>query len=214
MLVVTDQVTAFVGRQGGLAGAGQAEEQGHIAFFADVGRAVHWQYVGSRQQEVLHREHGFLHFAGVAHASDQHLLLGEVDDHATIGVGAVTLRLAHEVGDVEDLPLVAASRVELLRVDEQATTEQVLPGSLGGHLHRQVVLGGRPYVNVGNEVILGVVERLDAVPQGIELVGRELAVDRAPGNGVLGGRLFDDETVSRRTASTVTSLHDQCASIG
>ncbi|EJT85300.1 hypothetical protein PPS11_10108 [Pseudomonas putida S11] len=108
------------------------------------------------------------------------------DDHATIGVGAVTLRLAHEVGDVEDLPLATASRVVLFRVDEQATTEQVLPGSLGGHLHRQVVLGGRPYVNVGNEVILGVVERLDAVPQGIELVGRELAVDRAPGNGVLG----------------------------
>jgi hypothetical protein len=67
------------------------------------------------------------------------------------------------------------------------------------------VLGGRPYVNVGNEVILGVVERLDAVPQGIELVGRELAVDRAPGNGILGGRFFDDETVSRRTTSAPVS---------
>ncbi|MNC38415.1 hypothetical protein D3C75_870170 [compost metagenome] len=72
----------------------------------------------------------------------------------------------------------------------------------------------RAYMHVGNEVLLRVVERLDAIPQGIELVGRELAVDRAPGNGVLGGRLFDDETVSRRTASTVTGLHDQCASIG
>src|SRR3546814_7069142 len=50
-LVVADQVTAFVCRQGGFAGAGQAEEQGDVAFFADVGGAVHRQYVDGRQQE-------------------------------------------------------------------------------------------------------------------------------------------------------------------
>src|SRR5690606_3345865 len=117
---------------------------------------------------------------------DQHLLLGEVDDDAAIGVGAVALGDALEVGNVEDLPLFAAGRVVLGRVDEQATAEQVLPGGLGDHLDRQVVLGGSAYVNVGDEVLLGVVERLDARPQGIELVGRELAVDRAPGDGTGG----------------------------
>jgi hypothetical protein len=68
-------------------------------------------------------------------------------------------------------------------------------------------------MNVGNEVLLGVVERLDASPQGVELVGRELAVDRAPGNG-WGGRFFNDETVDWRTAGTVTGFDNQCASIG
>ncbi|CAI8754899.1 NAD-specific glutamate dehydrogenase [Pseudomonas sp. IT-P171] len=214
VFVVTDQVAAFVGGQGGFTGAGQAEEQGHVAGFADVGGAVHRQYVGSRQQEVLHREHGFFHFAGVAHASDQHFLLGEVEDHATIGVGAVTLWHAFEVGNVEHLPLITASRVVFFRVDEQATTEQVLPGSLGGHFHGQVVVFRRTYMNVGNEMLLRVVERLDASPQGIELVGRELAVDRAPGDRGLGGRLFNDETVDWRAAGTVTGANNQCASVG
>src|SRR5450830_920011 len=214
VFVVTDQVTAFVGGQSGLASAGQTEEQGHVACFADVSGAVHRQYVDGRQQEVLHREHGFLHFTGVKHAGDQHFFLGEVEDHATVGVGAVTLRHALEVGHVEHLPLVTAGRVVLGRVDEQAKTEQVMPGSLGGHLHSQVVVFGSPYMDVRNKMLLRVVECLDASPQGIELVGRELAVDRAPGNGVLGRRLFNDETVNWRTAGTVTGFYDQRASIG
>ena len=214
VFVVTDQVTAFVSRQGGLAGAGQTEEQGHVAFFADVGSAVHWQHVSGRQQEVLHGEHGFLHLAGVTHASDQHFFLCEVDDHATVGVGAVTLRHALEIGDVEHLPLITASRIVLGRVDEQATTEQILPGSLGSHFHGQVVIFSRAYMHVGNEVLLRVVEGFYASPQGIELVGRELAVDRAPGDSGLSGRLFNDETVDWRTAGAMTGANNQSAGIG
>lgn len=172
MFIVTDQVTAFISGQGGFAGARQAEEQGHVAGFADVGGAVHRQYVGGRQQEVLHREHGFFHFTGVTHAGDQHFFLGEVENHATVGVGAVTLWHALEVGDVEHLPLFTTGRVVLGRVDEQAATEQVLPGGLGGHFHGQVVVFGSPYVNMGNEVLLRIVERFYTAPQGIELVGR------------------------------------------
>jgi hypothetical protein len=69
-------------------------------------------------------------------------------------------------------------------------------------------------MHVGNEMLLRVVERLDAIPQGVELVGRELAVDRAPGDGVLGGRLFNDETIDWRTAGAVTGTNNQCAGIG
>ncbi|CAI8841267.1 NAD-specific glutamate dehydrogenase [Pseudomonas sp. IT-P260] len=214
VFVVTDQVTAFIGRQGGFTGARQTEEQGHIAFFADVGSAVHWQHVSGRQQEVLHGEHGFLHLTGVTHAGNQHFLLREVDDHATVGVGAVTLRHALEVGHVEHLPLFTTGRVVLGRVDEQATTEQVLPGSLGGHFHGQVVIFSRAYMHVGNKVLLRVVERLDTSPQRVELVGRELAVDRAPGDSGLGGRLFNDETIDWRTAGAVTGANNQSAGIG
>ena len=63
-------------------------------------------------------------------------------------------------------------------------------------------------------MLLRVVEGLDASPQGIELVGRELAVDRAPGNGGLGGRLFNDETIDWRAAGTVTGANNQSAGIG
>src|SRR5450830_2125810 len=61
VFVVTDQVTAFVSRQGGLASARQTEEQGHVALFAPVRRAVHWQHVDRWQQEVLYRAKGFFH---------------------------------------------------------------------------------------------------------------------------------------------------------
>ncbi|MNO64598.1 hypothetical protein D3C76_553300 [compost metagenome] len=175
---------------------------------------MHRQHVFFRQQVVLHGEHGFLHFTGVAHAGDQHFLLGEVEDHAAVGVGAVTLGHALEVGDVENLPLVAADRVVLLGIDEQLTAEQVLPGGGGGHLDRQVVLLGGTYMHVGNEVVLGVVEGLDAIPQGIELVGRERTVDRAPGDIVLAARFFDDETVDRRAAGAVAGTYDQRAVVG
>ncbi|MNN15402.1 hypothetical protein D3C81_1285040 [compost metagenome] len=209
MLVVADQVAARVGGQGGLAGAGQTEEQGHVAFFADVGGAVHRQHVFFRQQEVLHGEHGLLHLAGVAHAGDQHLLLGEVEDHATVGVGAITLRLADEGRHVEDAPLALASRVEGLRVDEQAAAEQVVPGGLGAHLHRQVVLFGGADMHVGDEVAALAQIGFDAIPQGSELVFRERTVDLAPGDLGLGARFLDDVAVHRRTTGTVTRAHDQ-----
>ncbi|MNQ59764.1 hypothetical protein D3C85_740250 [compost metagenome] len=211
VLVVADQVAAFVSGQGGLAGAGQTEEQGHVALFADVGGAVHRQHVFFRQQEVLHREHGFLHLAGVAHAGQQNLLGGEVDDHAAVGVGAVALRGTLKVGYVEHLPLVLAERVVGWRVDEQLTAEQVLPGRGGGHLDRQVVLFGGAHMDMGNEAVLVLAESLDAIPQGIELVGGEWTVDRTPGDLRLGARLLHDEAISRRTTSAVTGAHDQGA---
>ncbi len=172
---------------------------------------MHRQHVFFRQQEVLHGEHGLLHFTGVTHAGDQHLLGGEVDDHATVGVGAITLGQALEVGDVEDLPLVPTGRVVGLGIDEQLAAEQVLPGSRGGHLHRQVVSFGRADVHVGDEMLLCIVERLDAIPQGIELVGRERTVDVAPGDLRLGARLLHDETVSRRAAGAMAGAYHQGA---
>src|SRR5690606_12387475 len=211
VLVVADQVATRVGGQGGLAGAGQAEEQGDVTVFTDVGGAVHRQHVLLRQQEVLHREHGLLHLAGVAHAGDQHLLLGEVDDHATVGVGAVTLGHALEVGHVEHLPLVLAGRIVGVRIDEQLTTELVLPGGLGGHLHRQVVLAGGPHMHVGDDMILGIVEGHHAVPERIGLVGRERTVDGTPGDLGAGARFVDDETVGRRTSGAMTGANHQRA---
>ncbi len=211
VLVVTDQVAALVGRQGGLAGAGQTEEQGGVAVFADVGGAVHRQHIHVRQQEVLHGEHGFLHFTGVLHAGDQHLLLGEVDDHAAIGIGAVTLGYALEERGVEDAPLAQTGRVELLGGDEQAAAEQVVPGGLGGHLDRQVVLGIGTDMDMGHEAVTLADIGFDAAPQGFEVARRERTVDRAPGDLVLGAGLFDDEAVSRRTTRAVPGLHHQRA---
>src|SRR5690606_23684638 len=135
----------------------------------------------------------------------------EVDDHAAIGVGAVTLWDALEVGNVEHLPLALACLIVLLWIDEQLTTEEVLPGRGSGHLDGQVVGLGRAYMDMGNEVILGLVEGFDTVPERIELLRRERAIDRTPGNIVLAAWLFDDETVNGRATGTMPSPDDQRA---
>ena len=41
VLVVTDELAGGVGRKGGLAGSGEAEEQADVSALADVGAAVH-----------------------------------------------------------------------------------------------------------------------------------------------------------------------------
>ena len=69
-------------------------------------------------------------------------------------------------------------------------------------------------MHVRNEEILAAVERLDAIPQRIELVGRERAVDRPPGNRSLGAGLLDDIAVSWRTTGPVAGFHDERASGG
>src|SRR5690606_2753421 len=113
-----------------------------------------------------------LHLAGVLHASQQYLALGEVDDHATIAVGAVTLGLADEVRRIEDLPLVLAGRIVLLGIDEQGTAEQVVPGGFGFHRNRQVLLvaGTHVYTRSVAGTFSPVV--LHSAPQGIQLVSR------------------------------------------
>ena len=214
MLVVTNQVAAFVGRQGGLAGAGQAEEQCGVAVFADVGGTVHGQYVLLWQQEVLHGEHGLLHFTGVTHAGDQDFLGSKVDHDGAVGVGAITLGHALEERRVDDLPLGLAGRVVLLGSDEQAAAEQVVPGGGGGHLDRQVVAGIGTYMYMGNEAVaLGNIG-LDTLPQGVEHCRLDRAVDRTPGDLRFGAGLLDDEAVGRGAAGAVTGFHHQRAVVG
>src|SRR5690606_40697986 len=99
------------------------------------------------------RFRSFLHSTGVAHASDQHFALGEVEDHATVGVGAVAFRITLKVHRVQDLPLVLAGRIVGVRADEKGVGEQIVPGGLGGDLHRQVVLFGGANVKMGNKAV-------------------------------------------------------------
>ena len=123
VFVITNQEARLVSRQRGFAGAREAEEQAGFTIFAHVSRAVHRQHVGSGQQEVLHREHGFLHFAGVAHASDQHFTLGKVDDDAAIGVGAVAVRVTLEACGVKNGPLFFSGLVVGLRTYKHGATK-------------------------------------------------------------------------------------------
>ncbi len=91
-----------------------------------------------RQQEVLHAEHGFLHFTGVTHTGQQYFALG---DWITAPSELVPSRSVHirSLERSESLPP-SLSSVVSFRTNKQVTAKQVLPGSLGGHFNRQVML--------------------------------------------------------------------------
>ena len=175
---------------------------------------MHRQHVLFRQQEVLHREHGLLHLTGVTHARQQDAATREVDQHDAVGVGAITLWLAGEVRRVEDGPLALVLGIEAVRTHEHGTREQVVPGRLGGHADRQVVLEVSADMQLGDEAVALAEVVLDALPQGVETLRAERAIDAAPVDGVRGGRLVDDEAVVRGASATGARLHDQRAVVG
>ena len=103
VFVVTDEVPVVVGGEGGFACSGEAEEEGGVSEFADVGGAVHAHDAFEGEEVVEDGEDGFLHFARVLGADDQHFLLGHIegDDGVTVhAIGGVE----RDVGGVEDLP--------------------------------------------------------------------------------------------------------------
>jgi hypothetical protein len=79
VLVVADEGAVGVGGQGGLARAGQAEEQGHAGgvVLGHVARAVHREHALLGHVEVHGVEDALLHLAGVLGAEDDHDLLLE-----------------------------------------------------------------------------------------------------------------------------------------
>ena len=102
VLVVADQHAVGVGGQGGLAGAGQAEEDGGVPVLADVGGAVHGEHALLGQQVVHDGEDALLDLAAVLAAGDQDQLLLIVDHDGGLGVDAVTLGDALEAGSGND----------------------------------------------------------------------------------------------------------------
>ncbi len=87
VFVVADQQTLGVGGQGGLASAGETEEDGGIfTVHVRVGRAVHGGNALERQEVVHHGEHTLLHFAAVPGIDDDLLTGGDVEGHAGFGV--------------------------------------------------------------------------------------------------------------------------------
>ena len=214
VFVVADQIAVGVGRQGGLAGPGEAEEQGDVTAFPDVGGAVHGHDVLFRQQEVLYREHALLQLAGIAHAGNQQLALREVDDHRAFAMGAVAIWVAAEAGGVEHFPLRFSRRIVARGPDEHVAGEQAVPGGFGGHLDRKVVLGILAHVQVRHESLALRQIGFDTRPERVEAICAEGAVDRAPGDIVGGARLLDDEAVGGRSAGVAAGGGQQGAAVG
>ena len=166
--------------EGGLAGAGQPEEQGRLAVRPHVGGAVHGQHVLRGEQVVHDREDGLLDLAGVARAADHHQPACEVNDDEGLGPGAVDSRVGLELRQVDDGEL----RVVVLqfldrRTNEEAAGKQAVPGVGRDDADGQPVARVGAGVEVLHVQVAALGERAGAGEERLEL--------RASSNGWLFG---------------------------
>lgn len=169
VLVVANEGAVGVGRQRRLAGAGEAEEEGHVAVFALVGRRVQGQDVvldGHLVEED--GEDALFHLAGVLGAENDHFLLGEVDGdrrgrrHALgVAVGGEGAGIVDGVVGVEVLELLAG------RADEHVAHEEGMVGAGADDADADAVL----FIPAGVAI-----DDVDAVAR-VEVVDGALAVD-------------------------------------
>ena len=223
MLVIADEQALGVGGQGGLAGAGQTEEDGSVlALHIGVGRAVHGSNALQRQEVVHHGEHTLLHLAAVPGVDDHLHLLGEVEDNGRLRVQTQLLVVLHlGLRSVEHHEVGLAVILQLLvrRTDEHVLHEVSLPG----HLHDEA--------DLQTGVLVGSAERVHDE----ELLVRQLfdsdlfqllpgllrhrfvvvlVFGRGPPNSIFGGFVHDEELVFRGTTRVNAGHHVHGAGLG
>lgn len=169
MLVVTDQGSVGVGGEGGLASAGQTEEEGDITILALVGGGVQGQDVvldGHLVEED--GEDTLLHLTGVLGTEDNHLLLVEVNGDGgarghTLGVsvGGERASVVDGVVGVEVLELLARG------ADEHVAHEESMVGAGADNTDADAV----SLVPAGEAI-----DNVDAFP-GVQVVDSTLTVD-------------------------------------
>ena len=215
VLVVADQQALRVGGEGGLAGAGEAEEDGGVlALHVGVGGAVHRGDALQGQIVVHHGEHALLHLAAVPGVEDDLLAAGDVEDDGGLGVETqllvvLDLRLGRGVDDevrLEALLLLGGG------LDEHVADKVRLPGDLHDEAdgHAGVLVRAAERIDhielLAGEGLLR--DRLDGGPGllagGVVVV---LIFVARPPDGVLAVLVHDDELVLGGTAG-VDAGHD------
>ena len=203
MLVIADEQTLRVGGQGGLAGAGQAEEDGGVlAVQVGVGGAVHGGNALQRQEVVHHGEHALLHLAAVPGVQDDLLTAGDVEDNGGLGVEAQFLVVLHlGLGSVVDHEV----RLEVLQLlggglDEHVVHEVCLPGHFHDEAdgHAGVLVGAAEGIHHEQTLVGQLIDGqlLAGIPGflggGLVVV---LVALGSPPHGVLGVLVHDDEFI-------------------
>ena len=222
VFVITDKLTFGVGRKGGLARSRKPEENGRVAVFAHVGRAVHGGHALERQKVVHHREEAFLHFPAVPRAADYGSLFVEVKGHVNLAVHAFGLIVwigglagveHHEVG-LEVFQFLFGG------ADKHVLGKMRLPGHFRYDTDAQTAVGVRAHVTVLDiqflvrKFLARVVVQL--LPQfgGDSLVVRTLAAFLRPPHVLFGSRVAHNVLVFGRTAGKDAGIHRHGAGFG
>ena len=143
VLVIADQLTLGIGGEGGLAGTGQAEEDGHVTVLTHVGRAVHGGDAAQGQQVVHHGEHPLLHLATVPGAADELDALGQVESDEVFRIQPLRLPVRiHAFRAVHHNEVrFKIMQFVFIRADKHVFDEVSLPGHLGNKADFQAGIG-------------------------------------------------------------------------
>ena len=211
MLVITDQRALGVCRQGGFAGARQAEEDGSVDRVAlgVVGRAVHRHDAFFGQHVVQKREDRLLVLARIFGAADQDQLAVEVQRDHRFRTTAVTLGVGVEGRAVDDGEL-GFELVQLVAIGatQQVTDEQVVPGQFRNHAHIQTVGRVGAAIQILNVVIVTLHVLQHVFVKNVEL-GRIHRRVVFPPDVRLDAGGFDDEFILGRTARVLAGLDQE-----
>lgn len=169
VLVVTDEGTVGVGREGGLASTRETEEEGDIAVLALVGGGVEGEDVVLDGHFVEENgEDALLHFTGVFSTEDNHLLGSKVDGDGGDGGHTLSVTVGGESTGVVD----GVVGVEVLKLLTRRADKHVA--------HEESVVGASADDTDANTVLLipaGVtVDDVDTVT-GVEVIDGTFAVD-------------------------------------
>ncbi len=216
MLIVADQVALRVSGKCGLAGAGEAEEDGYVALRADVGRAVHGEHALQRQEEIEHGEDGLLDFTGVARASDDGEPLTEIEDDERLRARAINQRRSKEAGHGDDGELgdVFLERILVPNLQKHGAREEAVPGFFRDNADGQAVLGVSARTTILHEYVPALQIALQASQQSAEVLAGEGAVVLPPPDLVLGGLFADHEFVGSGSRRVLAGAHQQGTEVG
>ena len=206
VLVIADQGAVGIGGEGGLAGAGEAEEDRRVVLGADIGRAVHGNHALRRQGVVQIGEDRFLHLAGIGGAADQHDLAREVDRDDGLAAAAMAGRIGLEARQVDDRQFRHITRdLAGLRPDQQVTDEEGVPGHLGEDPSLDAMSRIGAAIEILREKLLALGVLDEVAEQGLELLRRDRAVVLPP-DALLGQCVLDDELVLGRAAGMAAGI--------
>ena len=214
MFVIANQTTFRVGGEGGFPCAGQAEEHRHIAFLADVRRAVHGRDAAQWQQVVHDREHPFLHLAAVPGTADQLDTLGQVEGDKVFGVQALLFPLRVSAFRTVHYDEVRREVLQLFVgwTNKHVLHEMRLPGYFGNETYGETGVGVSAAESVYDKQTLARKLMGDEPFQMLPGFRRERFVVVlpfafvSPPQRIAGGFVSDDILIFRRTTGKNTGI--------
>ncbi|HIC29472.1 MAG TPA: sigma-70 family RNA polymerase sigma factor, partial [Rhodospirillales bacterium] len=215
MHAIADQGASAVGGKRRFAGAGKAEENCGVAIGPNIGGTMHGQNIARRQQVVHYRKNRFFHLTGIARTANKNHLARNVNKNEGPRRCAVLGRISFQAGRLQHGPLrLKPRKVFGIRLQKHVARKQVVPGFLGNDTDRQAVFLIGAGITVLNEHVTALQMAQHLVQHAVKIFFRDRRVDGAPPDVVLGGRLFNNETVVRRTPGIDARHRDQCPAGG